>query len=51
MPLPRVVELNRRRSRRKKLSQLRRRYREARTQDQKEKVLAKLSKIAPGVTL
>ncbi|MFQ5540360.1 MAG: DUF6800 family protein [Candidatus Binatia bacterium] len=51
MPLPRKSELRRRRVRRKKLAKLRRLYREAKTQEQKAKVLAKVSKVAPGVTL
>ena len=51
MPLPRKSELRRRRTRRKKLVKLRKRYSEAKTQDQKTKILEKVSRISPGVTL
>ncbi|MBI4523362.1 MAG: hypothetical protein HY695_06060 [Deltaproteobacteria bacterium] len=51
MPLPRMTELHRKRSRRAKLAKLRRRYRESKSQDEKAKILEKVSRVAPGVKL
>ncbi|MFQ5852575.1 MAG: DUF6800 family protein [Candidatus Binatia bacterium] len=51
MPVCRRAELRRRRTRRKKLAQLRRRYREAKSKEEKAKILEKVSRVAPGITL
>jgi len=51
MPVLRRTELHRRRARREKLAKLRRRYREARSQEEKAKILEKASRVAPGIKL
>lgn len=51
MPVPRVTELHRRRARRQKLAQLRRKYRAAKTQEDKAKILAKAARVSPTAKL
>ena len=51
MPILRATELNRRRTRRKKLAKLRLRYRETKSQEQKAKILAKAARISPAAKL
>ena len=51
MPLPRMTELHRRRARRQKLAKLRRKYRQAKTQDEKQKILAKAARVSPTAKL
>jgi len=51
MPLPRMTELRRRRARRQKLAKLRRKYRQAKTQDEKQKILAKAARVSPTAKL
>jgi len=46
-----MTELRRRRTRRKKLAKLRRRYRETKSQEQKTKILAKAARISPTAKL
>ena len=47
MPLPRATEINRRQQRRKKLAKLRKRYAKARTEGERQNVLAKLRLVSP----
>jgi hypothetical protein len=47
MPLPRATEINRRQQRRKKLKKLRKRYAKARTEGDRQNVLAKLRLVSP----
>jgi hypothetical protein len=47
MPLPRASEINRRQQRRKKLKKLRKRYAKARTEGDRQNVLAKLRLVSP----
>ncbi len=51
MPIERGKELRRRRTRRKKVAKLRRRYAVARSEAERAAILEKLSKVAPGLTL
>lgn len=51
MPVIRMTELKRRRARRKKLAQLRRKYRETKSPDQKAKIVAKAGRISPTAKL
>jgi hypothetical protein len=47
MPVPRMTELRRRRARRQKLAKLRRKYRDAKTQAEKTKILDKAARVSP----
>ncbi|MBI2360391.1 MAG: hypothetical protein HYV04_16070 [Deltaproteobacteria bacterium] len=47
MPVLRVTELHRRWARRRKLAQLRRKYRAAKTPEEKAKILAKAARVSP----
>ncbi len=51
MPIQRLKELRRRRTRRKKVAKLRQRYAAARSEAERAAILEKLSKVAPGFTL
>ena len=51
MALARMTELKRKRARRQKLALLRRRYSEAKSADERAKILDKASRVAPGVKL
>jgi hypothetical protein len=51
MPVQREKELRRRRTRRKKVAKLRRRYAVAMSATERAAILEKLAKIAPGLTL
>lgn len=51
MPVLRVTELHRRRKRHQKLAKLRRRFKEAKSQEEKAKILEKVTRVAPGVKL
>jgi hypothetical protein len=51
MPNQRGKDLRRRRTRRKKVAKLRRRYAAARSEAERAAILEKLSRVAPGLTL
>ncbi len=51
MPVPRMTELHRRRKRREKLAKLRKRYREAKSHEEKAKILEKAAQVAPRAKL
>ena len=51
MPVLRVTELHRRRVRRKKLAKLRRKYREAKTAEEKARILEKAGRVSPTAKL
>ena len=51
MPVQREKELRRRRTRRKKVAKLRRRYAAAKSEAERAAMLEKLAKIAPGLTM
>jgi hypothetical protein len=51
MPAQREKELRRRRTRRKKVAKLRRRYAATKSEAERTGILEKLAKIAPGLTL
>ena len=51
MPIQRAKELRRRRARRKKVAKLRQRYRAAKGEAERAAILAKLAKVAPGLTV
>jgi hypothetical protein len=46
-----MIELKRRRARRKKLAKLRRQYRQTKSLEQKAKILAKAARISPTAKL
>jgi hypothetical protein len=50
MPVQRVKELRRRRTRLKKVAKLRRRYAAAKTEAERAAIIEKLAKVAPGLT-
>jgi hypothetical protein len=49
MPVERMKELRRRRARRQKLALLRRLYQQAKSAEEKAKLLAKANRISPGI--
>jgi hypothetical protein len=51
MAVARMMELRRKRARRRKLALLRRRYNEAKSANEKARILDKVSRVAPGVEL
>lgn len=51
MPVTRVTEIHRRWARRRKLAQLRRKYREAKTQEEKLKIIEKAARVSPTAKL
>ncbi len=51
MPVERKKEVRKRRVRRAKLAKLRKRYQAAKTEEEKSKILQKVSQVAPGLTL
>ncbi|HWP58061.1 MAG TPA: DUF6800 family protein [Candidatus Acidoferrales bacterium] len=51
MGVPRRTELHRRRVRRAKLAMLRQRFQQAKSAEEKAKILEKAARVAPGVKL
>jgi len=51
MPLPRKIEIRRRRKRHEALSKLRKRFKEVKSAEEKAKILAKAARISPTATL
>lgn len=49
MPVERVKELRRRRARRRKLALLRRRYQQAKSPEEKARILEKANRVSPGI--